>query len=238
MTETGQPMPIVVPARSEHIVGVARLHEQFIADQATLDFLVSGKAFLHDYYNDLITRDDCALFVAVAGAQVVGYVSLVADQSRVLLGLLRRHPGLLMHAALRPRFWRHLIRYVIAKLSLEFLGHKWAEVGGIEDLDAYHQAVELRSVAVDQAWRGHAVGVALMERAQHQAVTCGWLPLIAWVAESNAASNRLFQHAGFRLITQRGHPAETVNLYAWDRIPALGPLMTRQLRIANYDPNC
>lgn len=222
MTAPDQVAPMVVSARLEHIAGVTRLHEEFIADQTGQEALAAGAEFLRAYYGDLIARDDCALLVAVVGNHVVGYVSLVAGQSRVLLGLLRHHPGLLGRTALRLAFWRQIIRYVLAKASLELLGRKWDQVGSVDGLEVCRRAVELRSVAVDPTWRGHAVGIALVEAAQARALASGWVPLIAWVAELNAASNRLFQRAGFRLMTTRGEPPETVNLYAWDRSPASG----------------
>lgn len=216
MRDPDLPMPIIVAARIEHVADITRLHKGFIADQESQEALASGTEFLHAYYSDLITRNDCALHVAVAGTQVVGYVSLVANQTKILLSLLCHRPWLLVHTALSPKFWRHFIHYVLAKLSLEFLGHKWADLGTVDDLDVYRHAVELRSIAVEPAWRGHAIGAALIKEAQKQAIAYGWPPIISWVAETNLASNLLFQRAGFRLITQRGEPSKAVNLYSWN----------------------
>jgi ribosomal protein S18 acetylase RimI-like enzyme len=111
---------------------------------------------------------------------------------------------LIQHHMIQWRF----IRYMMAKFFHENLGGKWSTT-----MTGLKNAGELRSVVVQPEYRGLSVGNALLKASVGFTGQNNWGTLIAWVAESNLPSRRLFESAGFSKIAEKMEAHGKVYLY-------------------------
>lgn len=150
------------------------------------------------------------VFVAVVEGQVIGYSSLVAGHRQVLLALAGKYPVLVGRFAVRGFLLPKLLRYLWKVFAREYLGAKWPK-----NIEPYKEAYELRSVAVDANYRGMAIGTTLLDATLAYAGQKGWKSIIAWVAEDNLASSRLFEKVGFQKVSPKDEAEPSANLYVW-----------------------
>jgi len=162
---------------------------------------------LHAYYRELIRHPDCAVFVAVVAGRVVGYSAIVKSQRQVFVRLAARDLILLGRLVLGMCFSPRLYRRFFMRFAGEFLGAKWND--SFED---YRRAYELRAVAVDANHRRADIGTMLIQASQHHAQRQGWEQLIAWVAEDNVPSIRLFEKVGFKKVGTKIESRRAINL--------------------------
>lgn len=169
------------------------------------------RRFLHAYYRELVHYADGVVYVAISGNQVVGYVSLVNGQARLVFRLMLNHPWLCAQYTIRVLLSLQLMEYLWTKIRYEVLGDKWGP-----ELKPVSNPYELRSIAVDPNYRNADVGTALLQAVLEHAQRRNWRPVISWVAQANLPSARLFEKVGFRKIGTRPESDGTVCLYRYD----------------------
>jgi len=157
------------------------------------------------YYRELTRRRDCAVYIAIHNDQVIGYCSLVSNQLKVMLMVVVKNLCLFLRSAGSLRFTNYY-QYVRRKLFDEGFGQKWQDI-------QVRAGVEVRSIAVDEAYRGADVGLRLLVACLQEARAIKWISLIAWVAENNKASCRLFERAGFHVVGEKMEDTHVFRLY-------------------------
>jgi len=197
------------PAQIYDIFAIANLHRRFIADTLSSSREQPGLDVIDFYYRTIISRADSAVYVACDENLVIGYASVVRNHGRVLLNMLFANPAVFMKILIQHHMiqWR-FIRYMMAKFFHENLGGKWSTT-----MTGLKNAGELRSVVVQPEYRGLSVGNALLKASVGFTGQNNWGTLIAWVAESNLPSRRLFESAGFSKIAEKMEAHGKVYLY-------------------------
>ncbi len=198
MNDKLSPAESIRPARKDDALEIASLHHRFISDKLLLSEAHLDISSINEYYRTIISRRDASVRVACDGSRVIGYSSIVKDQNKILLSMIFADPAPLMNILRNRRLYRlSSFWYIISKLIHETSG-KWPE-----RMNAFQNAGELRSVAVEPEYRNLSVGSALVRASIAHARMNNLGPLITWVAESNTPSIRLFEKAGFVKIGER-----------------------------------
>ena len=174
-------------AMPKDIPKIVKLHKSYIAEEDLMKF---QDLYLDYYYQALISSDNFVL-VAMDGNSVIGFCSLVANHSNLLVGLMKQKSTDFFKIPLRS--WSQVLPYIFRRLYDEVFGGKWNN----PQLRRYRSCVELRAIAVDPGYRKAHVGTNLLQTCIEKART-GKMPIVAWVLESNNASLRLFLGNGFR----------------------------------------
>lgn len=187
-----------------HVSQIARLHYEYIFPDSQKMREIEIP-LLEAYYLELIRRKDCMVYVAIHNEQVIGYCSLVSNQRKAMLMSVVKNPCIFLRSVTSIRF-TNFYRYVSRKMSDEWLGQKWQ---GIQ----VRAGVEVRSIAVDEAYRGTEIGFHLLVECLQIARAKKWSSLIAWVAENNKASCRLFERAGFHIVGEKMEDTHVFRLY-------------------------
>jgi ribosomal protein S18 acetylase RimI-like enzyme len=159
---------------------VGSLHSRMIRS----GFLSSlGPGFLRLLYESLISGDSGAVFVAVRGDTVVGFIAGTDDTGRFYKEFLRtRAVAALWHllpALVRPRTWAKVIE------TLRY-GSREQEL-----------SAELLSMAVAPTVRRRGVGVRLVEALLADAASRGLEGMKVVVGSENRAALSLYERCGF-----------------------------------------
>jgi SAM-dependent methyltransferase/ribosomal protein S18 acetylase RimI-like enzyme len=207
--EKNNPESLVVfqKAFAVHATQVARLHYTHIfpGSQKILEREAIEISLLTAYYSELIRRKDCTVYVAIHTGGVIGYCSLVSNQLKAMLMAVVKNPRIFMRSAGSLRF-TNFYQHVRRRLFDEGLGQKWQDI-------QVRAGVEIRSIAVNEAYRGADIGFRLLVACMQEAHVRKWNSLMAWVAENNTASRRLFERAGFLMVGKKVENSNVVRLY-------------------------
>lgn len=166
--------------------------------------------FLRAYYRCLLCRDDSIVYVAIASGKVIGFASLVRKQTRVLFHLSLDDPALIFRLFLALPFSRVLRQ----RMGFRVYNELWA-ARKVKRVALAMGPCELRAVTVQGNYRGQKIGDRLLRACLDHARREKWDPILAWVAEGNVSSNRLFQQVGFRRVGSKAESQGIVYLYLW-----------------------
>lgn len=197
------------PAQENDVSEIAILHHKYISDKSIPTTVHSDIGAISEYYRVILLSRNASIYVACSEEQVIGYSSIVKNQVRQILNTMFGRPSHLKSLLKNKEILRlSSFGYIISKFRHETSG-KWPK-----DTSCLKDAYELRSVAVEPAYRKLSVGSALLRASLEHARIHNFSPLITWVAESNVPSIYLFQRAGFRKVGEKSDVHGKVYLFA------------------------
>lgn len=177
-------------ATLEDVYSIVEMHKAYIAGE---DLSIFQDLYLDYYYQEIIHSENC-VFVALAGNKVIGFCSLVADHSRILMEIVKHKYYDIFKVPLSR--WFQVLKYSFGRLYYEAFRGKWNN----STIREYQFCIELRAIAVNPGYRRVHVGTNLLQTCIETARRSDKMPIVAWVLDSNDASIRLFLSKGFRKV--------------------------------------